>query len=304
MQPHPKKKNKIIIYKKWPEQEVFNGLVQCANKLFNLGVESYQAGKYPESLDYYKPIQAVIDLDKEGQLKSIKITTESLINNSYLCTKALKRNDLSKDYLQQLMNMKLQNNPSIYSSMSAIYLEEGNNDKALEVLAKGRMLFSTDQGLVNEEINLYIKLGRTEELITKLTVNIASYPQNFTYYVIRGTCYQNSDDFDKAIKDYKEALTINPDHLTALNNISSCYLEQTEPIVKKLNALSYNQTSKYNLYKGQLRDLYLAALPNMEHYIQLEPADKPLLNVLAEIYYKLEMYKESKETKAKLAALK
>ena len=74
--------------------------------------------------------------------------------------------------------------------------------------------------------------------------------------------------------------------------------------VKKLNALSYNQTTKYNIYKGQLKEIYLAALPNLEHYIQLEPNDKPLLNVLAEIYYKLEMYKESKETKAKLATLK
>ena len=58
------------------------------------------------------------------------------------------------------------------------------------------------------------------------------------------------------------------------------------------------------MYKEQLKQIYLAALPNLEHYIQLEPTDKPLLNVLAEIYYKLEMYKESKETKAKLAALK
>jgi tetratricopeptide (TPR) repeat protein len=303
MQPHPKKKNKIVIYKKWPEQEVFNGLMQCANKLFNLAVESYQEGKYQESLDYYKPIHGVIDLDKEGQLKSIKITTESLIHNSYLCAKAMKNNNLSKDYLQKLMEMN-STNPSIYSSMSAIYLEEGNNDKALEVLARGRKLFDSDQGLVNEEINLYIQLGRTEELITKLTENIADYPQTFSYYVIRGTCYQNSDDLDKAIQDYKEALTINPDHLTALNNISSCYLKQTEPIVKKLNALSYNQTSKYNIYKGQLKEIYLAALPNLEHYIQLEPTDKPLLNVLAEIYYKLEMYKESKDTKAKLAAIK
>ena len=53
MQPHPKKKNTIIIYKKWPEQEVFNGLMQCANKLFNLAVESYQEGKYQESLDTF-----------------------------------------------------------------------------------------------------------------------------------------------------------------------------------------------------------------------------------------------------------
>ena len=303
LQPHPKKKNKIIIYKKWEEEEVFTGLMQCSNKLFNLAVEAYQEGKFQESLNFYEPIYDVIALDDEDQLKSIKITTESLLHNSYLSAKAMKNNELSKGFLQKLMDIN-SGKPSIYSSMSNIYLEEGNNDKALAFLAKGREIFSADQGLVNQEINLYIKLGRTEDLIAKLSSNIETYPENDSYYVIRGTCYQNFNDLDKSIADYKSALVINPDNLMALNNISSCYLKQTESIIKRLNALSYRQTTKHDKYKAQLKAIHLSALPYLEHYVKLEPKDKSLLSVLAEIYYKLEMEKESKATKAKLASIK
>jgi tetratricopeptide (TPR) repeat protein len=298
MQPHPKKKNKIIIYKKWDENEVFEGLIQCANKLFNLAVESYQEGNFQESLNLYEPIYKVIELDDEGKLKSIKITTESVLYNSYLTAKAMKNNELSKSFLQKLMDIN-SIRPSIYSSMSNIYLEEGNNERALECLTLGREIFNTDQGLINSEIDLYLKLGKSDELIKKLSNAIELDSINDIFYVIRGTCYQNRGDITKAIFDYNKALEINFEQATALNNISSCYLLQAEPIIKKMNNLSLSQTSKFNKLKLDLRSLYLKTLPFLKKYLELNPNDKQILNVLVEVYTKLDMYKEAKEVKLK-----
>ena len=298
MQPHPKKKNKIIIYKKWDENEVFEGLIQCANKLFNLAVESYQEGNFQESLNLYEPIYKVIELDDEGKLKSIKITTESVLYNSYLAAKAMKNNELSKSFLQKLMDIN-SIRPSIYSSMSNIYLEEGNNERALECLTLGREIFNTDQGLINSEIDLYLKLGKSDELIKKLSNAIELDSINDIFYVIRGTCYQNRGDITKAIFDYNKALEINFEQATALNNISSCYLLQAEPIIKKMNNLSLSQTSKFNKLKLDLRSLYLKTLPFLKKFLELNPNDKQILNVLVEVYTKLEMYKEAKEVKLK-----
>ena len=298
MQPHPKKKNKIIIYKKWDENEVFEGLIQCANKLFNLAVEWYQEGNFQESLNLYEPIYKVIELDDEGKLKSIKITTESVLYNSYLAAKAMKNNELSKSFLQKLMDIN-SIRPSIYSSMSNIYLEEGNNERALECLTLGREIFNTDQGLINSEIDLYLKLGKSDELIKKLSNAIELDSINDIFYVIRGTCYQNRGDITKAIFDYNKALEINFEQATALNNISSCYLLQAEPIIKKMNNLSLSQTSKFNKLKLDLRSLYLKTLPFLKKYLELNPNDKQILNVLIEVYTKLDMYKEAKEVKLK-----
>jgi tetratricopeptide (TPR) repeat protein len=287
LQPHPKKKNKIIIYKKWSKEEVLNELMQCANKLFLLAVDAYKLGLYNKSLEYYYPIHKIIAIDDQDQLKTIKITTESVIYNSFFSAKAMKNNELTKGFLIQLIEIGYQK-PNIYSSMSEILIDEGDNEKALEYVSMGRKIFNDDLGLINYEINLYIKLERTEELITKLSANIKSFPNNEIYYVIRGTCYQNSNNLTLAINDYKSALDINPDQLTALNNISSCFLVQTEPVIKQMNALNINQSLKYNELKLKVNSLYERAVPHLSRYVELNKEDSINEKVLKEIRYKLD----------------
>jgi len=303
MQPHPKKKNKIMIYKKWPKEEVLESLVQCGYKLFNQAIEEYNAGNYKSSLKHYTAIFDIIPFDEEDQLKRGNITKETILYNSFFSSNKMKDNAKSKELLQQLIDINF-NEPAIYIQMSNIFLEEGNTDKALEYLTSGRDVFEGDQGLINTEIELYLKLGKADELIKKLSNAIELDPENDIFYVIRGTCYQNNNKIEKAINDYNKALEINPEQTTALNNISSCYLKQTYPIVKQMNDLSLSQTSKFNKLKLDLRNLYLKTLLYVKKYLKLNPNDKPILNVLAEVYTKLEMYKEAKEVKEKLKLLK
>ena len=145
---------------------------------------------------------------------------------------------------------------SIYVEMSNILQEEGDSKKALAYLSQGREKFTSDQAIINAEINLYIKLGRTSELIEKITEAINRDANNDIYYAIRANCYQSIGMMENAISDYNSALNINPDNSDVLNNIASCYFTQTEPIINKMNALNINQTSKYKSYKKEVHDLY------------------------------------------------
>jgi len=303
MQPHPKKKNKILIYKKWPKEEVLEGLVQCGYQLFNRATEEYNVGNYKNSLKHYTVIFDIMPFDEEDQLKRGNITKETILYNSFFSSNKMKDNAKSKELLQQLIDINF-NEPAIYIQMSNIFLEEKNTDKALEYLSLGREMFEDDQGLINTEIDLYLKLGKSDELIEKLSNAIELDPENDIFYVIRGTCYQNNNKIEKAINDYNKALEINPEQITALNNISSCFLKQTDPIVKKMNNLSLSQTSKFNKLKLDLKNLYLKTLPYVKKYLELKPNDKSILNVLAEIYTKLEMYEEAKEVKGRITQLK
>ena len=52
--------------------------------------------------------------------------------------------------------------------MSDIFKREDNIEKTIEYLNLGRDMFEDDQSLINTEINLYIELGRTSELVSKL----------------------------------------------------------------------------------------------------------------------------------------
>ena len=68
------------------------------------------------------------------------------------------------------------------------------------------------------------------------------------------------------------ALEINPNEIRALNNISSIYLKQTEPLVKKSNDLDINQTKLYNKYEKEIDELFFKALPYLETLVKLQPS--------------------------------
>jgi len=293
-------KGRIIVRKWTPKEDVLSGLVKCGYTLFNKAVEEHNAGDYKRAITLYNAIFDVIPHDEEDQLKRGNITKETILYNSFFASNKMKDNQKSKDLLQKLININF-NEPAIYIHMSNIYVAEDKTDKALEYLSLGREMFEEDQSLIDAEIRLYTKLGRTSELIEKLTLAIESDPENEIYYIIRGTCYQNLKLIDKAITDYILALEINPAESIALNNISASYLEKTEPLIKDLNNTDYNKKTKISKLEDEIERLYKKALPHLIKYTELEPTDMAALNTLATIYYKLGMEKESKETRNRLA---
>ena len=301
MQPHPKKKNKIIIYKRWPEEEVFSGLIQCANKLFNLAVDAYQEGKFKESLEFYDPIHAVIALDSDAQLASIQITSESVIHNSYLSARKMKNNTLSKQLLQNLIDMNAEK-PTVYSSMSEIFLEEGDNEKALEYITLGRSLFNDNQDLINYEINLYIQLGKSEELIKKLTAAIQRDSMNTTLYLIRGDVYREKEKNSQALIDYKKALKLDPENFNA--NYISGILIFNQATIKLNEANATNNNSLHKKLKKESEILYKKALPYLLKAFEIDPKFIDNLSSLKELYYRMGEYEKSEEMKKAIEQLK
>ena len=193
------KKGRVIVRKWTAKEDVLAGTVQCGYKLFNKAIEEYNSGNYKSSLKHYDAIFEIIPFDTEDQLKRGNITKETILYNSFFSSKKMKDNVKSKELLQELIDINF-NDPAIFVHMSNIFIEEGKTDKALEYLALGRESFEEDQGLINTEINLYIQLGRTSELIGKLGEAIALDEENELLYFNRGTIYDQEGDIDNAEK--------------------------------------------------------------------------------------------------------
>ena len=301
MQPHPKKKGKIMIYKKWPKEEVLEGLVQCGYQLFNKATEEYNSGNYKSSLKHYTAIFDIMPFDEESQLKRGNITKETILYRSFLSTNKMKNNAKSKELLQQLIDINF-NEPAIFSYMSAIYVEEGNTEKALEYLSLGRYMFEDDQSLLNTEINLYIQLGRTSELIEKLGEAIALDKENDLLYFNRGTIYDQEGDLANATKDYLTALELNPSAFGANYNLGALYFNTAIEENNKANATSNN--SVYKKLKAKAGDLFAKALPYLETAHELNIEDKNTLLSLKQLYYMNGDYAKSEEMKKLIAELK
>ena len=294
------RKGRVIVRKWTAEEDVLAGLVQCGYKLFNSAIDKYNAQEYSKSLDYYDAIFDIIPLDSEDQLKRGNITNETILYNSFFASRKIEDNARSRELLQELIDINF-NEPDIYIHMSNIYLEENDIDKALEYLALGRDMFEEDQGLINTEINLYIKLGRTSELIEKLSEAIILDNGNELLYFNRGTIYDQQGDLNNAEKDYKAALAIDPDGFGSNYNLGALYFNAGVATNNKANGTSNNQ--QYKRLKKEAETSFKRALPFLESAYALNPEDRNTLLSLKQLYYLNGDYKKSEEIKQKIEEL-
>ena len=294
-------KGRVIVRKWTTEEDILAGLIQCGYKLFNLAIDKYNAKDYTGALKYYNAIFDIIPLDAEDQLKRGNITKETILYNSFFASSKMKDNATSKKLLQQLIDINF-NEPAIYIHMSNVYLEDKNTDKALEYLKLGRNMFEGDQSLINTEINLYIQLGRTSELIEKLGEAIALDSENDLLYFNRGTIYDQEGDFVNAEKDYKASLAINPDAFGTNYNLGALYFNAGVAINNKANDTSNNK--QFEKLKKEAEASFAKALPFLETAYELNGEDKNTLLSLKQLYYLNGDYKKSEEMKKQIEELK
>jgi tetratricopeptide (TPR) repeat protein len=294
------KKDRIIVRKWTAKEDVLAGTIQCGYKLFNNAIEEYNAGNYKSSLKHYDAIFKIIPLDTEDQLKRGNITRETILYNSFFASNKMKDNSKSKELLQKLIDINF-NEPAIYVQMSIILIEEEKMEKALEYLALGRESFEEDQGLINTQINLYIQLGRTTELIGKLGEAIALDEENELLYFNRGTIYDQEGDIENAEKDYLTALELNPSAFGANYNLGALYFNQGVATKNKANATSDN--SLYSKLNKEADAVFAKALPYLEAAHIINTEDKNTLLSLKQLYYLNNDYVKSEEMKKLIAEL-
>jgi len=294
------KKDKIIV-KKWTSKEdILAGLVQCGYKLFNLAIDHYNKADYKTSLDLYDKIFEIIPFDEEDQLKRGNITKETILYNSFFSSNKLKDDTKSKELLQKLININF-NEPAIYIHMSDIFKREKNIEKAIEFLSLGREMFEDDQSIINTEINLYIELGRTSELLKKLGEAIEIDTENSLLYFNRGTIYDQEGELENAEKDYLKAIDLDPSSFGSNYNLGALFFNKAVELNNSANSTSDNK--KYKSLKDK-SDLYFnKALPYLESSYSINPKDKNTLLSLKQLYYMKADYKKSDEIKKLISEL-
>ena len=295
------KKGRVVVRKWTPEEEVMEGLINCGFKLFNSAIDKYNIGEYESAIKHYNAIFDIIPFDNQGRLSKGNIKKETILYNSFFAAKKLNDNDRCKKILEDLINIDF-NESAIFIHLSDIYIEENNNDKALEYLELGRNKFPGNQGIINSEINLYIKLGRTKELIAKLAEAIEISPDNHLLYFNRGTIYDQQGDFSNAESDYLQSLKIKPESFGSNYNLGALYFNKGVELKNKANDSDNDKV--YKKLNAQASSKFDASLPYLEKAYNLEPKDKNTLLSLKQLYYLKGDYKKSEEMKKNIAELK
>lgn len=273
--------------KKWFEKdELTNNITKAGVGLFNKGIEFYNNKNYTYSEEMFNKIFDLIPLSKEN-LERSNVTQESVWLNLFYVSYAQKNNDDSKKYLQKLIDNNYQD-PQIYSYMSNIYLEEGNNEKSLEVIKYGREFFEMDVNLIIAELNYYLSVEDFVQAEELLKIAVEEDPNNHQLFFALGSSYDKLGDFEKAQKSYNEAVEIKSDFFDAHFNLAANYFNKYKELFDEAQEIDLRNKSLYNAKINEANEYLLLAKPHIDFCFEQQPNDENIKYIKEKVDYILE----------------
>jgi len=259
-----------------------------------------------------KGIQQFTDKDYKGAEESFgksmflsqlggKIDTVIMYNTA-LAAEYAEDTETAKQMYDALINLKYNtggNGPSLYTSMYKIYKNEGDEEKALMYIKKGREAYPEDNNLLVTELDYYLQNGKHEEALANLNTAIEKDGSNPIYFFARGSVYDNLKQVDNAVADYKKAIELKPDYFDPNYNLGAYYFNAAADKINEANKLDLNATKKYNELKDAAKADFKSAVPYIEAAHKAMPEDVETANMLIKLYTQTGEYEKAKELKAK-----
>lgn len=246
------------------DAQTFMGL--RSDYTFNLGLDAYTAKKYNESLELF-------------------LTAYQL------------RTFINEQYKDAEVNATISLNNFVDECIEAKEME-----KAISVANKVLDVFPNNIDALLSMVNIYLQKDDVENTEIYINRALAIDQNNKQLYYILGTSYIKLENNEKAEASLKKAIEIDPEYNLALYQLGAHYynwaaatrtaamnLDMKDPKVKELEA--------------RANELFTLALVPLEKYIEKNPNEKEILNILYKTNTKLGRIEKGLEYKNKLEEL-
>lgn len=193
----------------------------------------------------------------------------------------------------------------IIKNIALIYVNNGENEKALTAMREAREQYPDDLSLILSEANVQLKMGNRDEFKKLIEIATQKDPNNPELQYNLGVVAADGGDAESAKKYYEKALTLDPEYADAHNNMAVLILQSEQQLIEKMNALgtSAADNKKYDAYKEQRTQLYRDAIPYLEKTLSIRPKNVEAAKTLMNIYSALGETAKFKEMKDKVDAL-
>ncbi|MES2763011.1 MAG: hypothetical protein V4677_12435 [Bacteroidota bacterium] len=268
------------------DDEGVKGLIVQAVAAASNKANFYVQGKeYEKALKCYDLIEAALPYDFDQGMKRANITKEKLVYYKFDMYKYAANKEKTKEYADKLINMKYKD-AKIYTDMVKISLIDRDTTKALDYIAKGKLMFEDNMDLINQEINIYLARNKTNELKDKLTAAIEVSPDNEVLHAVLANLYQKTNEKEKAEAEYVKSLEIKPDYEIANYNLGVMYFNTANEWNDKLGALPPKETAKAKEYETKANEYFRKAVVNFEKSYEVSP-DKATKQQLRKLFLRL-----------------
>jgi tetratricopeptide (TPR) repeat protein len=271
--------------------------------LFNSATVSVLAKDYEKALKNYNELMTLGYTGVSIEFKATEIETgeeQSFPNQS------IRDISIKAGTHESARNVKSASKTGeMAKNIALIYVELGENEKAISALKKAKESSPNDFNLMISEANVYYKMGNTEKYKEIIKKALEIKPNDINLLFNLGVFAAEEDDFETAKKYYTKAIEIDPNYTRAQMNMAALILNQEGGIVDEMNGLgnSADDDKKYDELKEQRQQLYKDALPYLSKVLEVEPDNLGATRTLMNIYSALDDMPNFKAMKAKVEEL-
>lgn len=194
----------------------------------------------------------------------------------------------------------------IVKNIALIYVNNGENEKAIAAMKEAREANPDDLSLLLSEANVQLKMGNREEFKKLIEMATEKDPDNAELQYNLGVVAAEAGDEENAKKYYEKALSLDPEYADVHNNMAVLILSKEAAIIEKMNGLgtSSADNKKYDDLKAQRMQLYKDAVPYLETTLKLRPKNVEAAKTLMNIYSSIGETAKFKEMQAKIETMK
>ncbi|MAZ31339.1 MAG: hypothetical protein CMP57_04505 [Flavobacteriales bacterium] len=257
-----------------------NELIRCAISFNEIGYDKYDAKDFDAALIMFEKVVEINAWEAIGKVDTSNIYNASLMAaQSENIEKAIELN-------QKLIDLDPSNGEYHLALIKHIGKSNDLNAK-FAAIKYGRIMAPNHTGLIFEEVNYYLAENNNEELLKSLETAIQAAPENKILHFAKGSSLASLKRYEEAKVAYAKAIENDVDYFDAYNNLASIFLDQTAPIIDKMNALGLSQEDqkKYNIYKKQRNKLYTDAKPYLEEAVRIDNTAIQVLRALKDVCY-------------------
>jgi len=270
--------------------------------LYYAASNAVNAKEFDTALKYYESLKELGYSGVETQYIAVnKETNEEEIMNKAQRDIMVK----SGDYIKPEDRVTEDKTGEIAKNIALIYIEKGDNDKAIAAINDAKAANPNDVNLLQAEANMYYQMGDKAKYKAIMEEILSKDSKNPTlYYNLGVTAYEMGDN-KAAVEYYKKALELNPKMTEARLNIAAAILAKEAGIVEQMNGLGMSKadTKKYDELAEERKQVYSEALPFLEQVIENDPKNVDAIRTSMNIYYQLGENEKAEALKAKIAEL-
>ena len=195
--------------------------------------------------------------------------------------------------------------PEIVKNIALIYVNNGDNEKAIAAMKEARAESPDDVNLILSEANVHYKMGNTEEFKKLLQKATELDPKNPELQYNLGVISAESGQPEEAKVYYEKAIELDPNYINAYINLSALVLAREEPIINEMNSLGSSKADnkKYDELREERQGLYKQAVPYLSKALEIAPKNLNAAKTLMNIYSILGETEKYKSLKEKVAVL-